>query len=178
MRIRSAASAVSVACTLLAATAVCAQDAPRRKPGLWQQTVTSTGMPMPPQTMSQCTDEKTDQLVVQQAGMQQRCSQQSVKRQGEAYVVEAVCKDGTTTVRTSARFTGDFSSRYAGDVRTTFDPPMQGMKEITQKIEARWLGPCKPGQKPGDVVMEGKGAMNMHELMKMDPQKMQEMMKR
>ena len=61
-------------------------------------------------------------------------------------------------------------------MRTTFDPPMQGMKEMTQKIDARWVGACKPGQKPGDVVMEGRSSMNMQELMKADPQKMQQMM--
>ena len=37
-------------------------------------------------------------------------------------------------------------------------------------LEAKWLGPCKPGQKPGDIVMPGlKGAggqMNLQELMK------------
>jgi hypothetical protein len=22
-------------------------------------------------------------------------------------------------------------------------------------MEARWLGPCEPGQKPGDVIMPG-----------------------
>jgi hypothetical protein len=45
--------------------------------------------------------------------------------------------------------------------------------------EARWLGPCKPGQKPGDIMMPGMppvNAGNMQEMMK-DPQ-VREMMKR
>jgi hypothetical protein len=42
--------------------------------------------------------------------------------------------------------------------------------------EARWLGPCKPGQKPGDIIMPGVGKLNMEELMN-DPQ-VKEMMKR
>jgi hypothetical protein len=168
--------AVCLALCSFAVAAAGTPDAPKRKPGLWQQTVTtSTGTPMPPQTMSMCTDEKTDSLIADQAGANQRCAQQSVKRQGNAYVVEAVCKDGATTVRAHGTFTGDFTSRYSGEMRTTFDPPMHGMKEMTQKIDARWVGPCKPGQEPGDVVMEGRGSMNMHELMK-DPQKMQQMM--
>jgi hypothetical protein len=51
------------------------------------------------------------------------------------------------------------------------------MKEMRQKIEARWLGPCKPGQKPGDVFVEGMGGMNINEMTQgMDPKKMQEMM--
>ena len=45
--------------------------------------------------------------------------------------------------------------------------------------EARWLGPCKPGQKPGDVIMPNMGgaggSINVNEMMK-DP-KIQEMMR-
>jgi len=177
MALVSVSRAVLVAgCSILLLPPALGQDMPKRKPGLWQQTVTMSGPGMPPQTMSMCTDEKTDSLISEQAGANKNCSQQSVRRQGSAYVVDAVCKDGSTTVRTQGTFTGDFTARYSGDLRTTFDPPMHGMKEMNQKIDARWVGPCKPGQKPGDVAMEGRGGMNMHELMKSDPQKMQEMM--
>ena len=34
-------------------------------------------------------------------------------------------------------------------------------------INAKWLGACKPGQKPGDIVMQGKaGNFNLEEAMK------------
>ena len=165
-----------VALCIVAPTGADAQDVPKRKSGLWQQTVTTSSPGVPPQSMSMCTDEKTDNLMANQAGANQRCTQQSVRRQGNALVVDAVCKDANTTVHTHGTFTGDFTSRYAGEMRTTFEPPMHGMKEMTQKIEARWVGPCKPGQKPGDVVMEGMGGMNMQEMMGGDPQKMKELM--
>jgi hypothetical protein len=62
-------------------------------------------------------------------------------------------------------------------MHSTFEPPLQGRKEMRQTIEARWLGPCKPGQKPGDVFVEGMGGMNINEMTQgMDPKKMQEMM--
>ncbi len=152
------------------------QDAPRRKPGLWQQSVTTTGAAIPPQSMSMCTDEKTDDLVSARAGESQNCERQSVRREGGVYVVDAVCRSGNTTIRTHGRFSGDFSTRYSGELRSTFDPPMHGMKEMSQRIDARWTGACKPGQKPGDVVMDGVGGMNMNEMMKADPKKMQDMM--
>ncbi|MCC6534511.1 MAG: DUF3617 family protein [Burkholderiales bacterium] len=173
---RSPVAALVLATALASACAVHAQDAPKRKPGLWQQTMTTSGAAIPPQSMSMCTDEKTDQLVTARAGDNQRCTQQSARRQGNNVVIDAVCNDGKTTIRTHGVFSGDFNTRYSGELRSTFEPPMHGMKEMTQKIDARWVGPCKPGQKPGDVALEGMGGMNMNELMGADPKKMQEMM--
>lgn len=160
---------------LLCASAADAQGTPKRKPGLWQHTVTHSVAGLPPSSMNVCTDEKTDDLVASRAGSSQTCAQQSVKQQGNSFVVEAVCKEGATTIRTRGVFSGDFSTRYSGELHSTFDPPMRGMKEMTQKLDARWTGPCKPGQKPGDVMVDGMGGMNMNEMMN-DPKKMQEMM--
>jgi len=37
-------------------------------------------------------------------------------------------------------------------------------------IDAKWLGPCKPGQKPGDISMPGMPeGINMDDLMKKMP---------
>jgi hypothetical protein len=159
------------------AASVCAQDLPKRKPGLWQHNMTTIGGPMPPTSVTMCTDERMDKMLADR-GDAQRCSQQTVRRDGNAVVVEAVCMQQNTTVRTKGRFSGDFNSHYSGEMHSTFDPPMHGMKESRQKIDARWLGPCKPGQKPGDVEAQGMKGVNMHEMMKgMDPQQMQEMMR-
>ena len=157
--------------------AVHAQDLPKRKPGLWQHNMTTTGGPMPPTSVTMCTDERMDKMLADRSESQ-RCSQQTVRRDGNAVVVEAVCTQQNTTVRTKGRFTGDFNAHYTGELHSTFDPPMHGMKETRQKIDARWMGPCKPGQKPGDVEVQGMGGMNMQEMMKgMDPKQMQEMMR-
>lgn len=155
---------------------VSAQTAPKRKPGLWQQNMTSTAAQMPPMSMTMCTDEKADDLLASKATGAQQCSQPTSRREGNAYVFEAVCKDGATTVKARGRFTGDFNSQYSGEIHYTFDPPQRGMKEMTQKLEARWLSACKPGQKPGDVVVDGMGGMNINQMMGGDPKRMQEMM--
>ena len=159
------------------AAAQIAQDLPKRKPGLWQQSVTTIGAPIPPTSMTMCTDERMDKMLLDRSDA--RCSQQSIRREGSAVVFEAVCTQQNTTVRTKGRFSGDFNASYSGEMHSTFDPPMHGMKESRQKIDARWVGPCKPGQKPGDVQVEGMGGpMNVQEMMKgMDPQQMEEMMR-
>jgi hypothetical protein len=163
-------------CALVFSDDVGAQSAPKRKPGLWQQNMTSSGSQVPPMSMTMCTDEKTDDMLSSKASGAQQCSQPTSRREGNAYVFEAVCKDGATTVKARGTFTGDFTNQYSGEIRYTFDPPQRGMKEMTQKMEARWLGACKPGQKPGDVVVDGMGGMNINQMMGGDPKHMQEMM--
>jgi hypothetical protein len=159
------------------AAAAYAQDLPKQKPGLWQHNMTTIGAPMPPTSVTMCTDERMDKMLADRSAAQ-RCSQQTVRRDGGAVVFEAVCTQQNTTVRTKGRFSGDFNSHYTGETHTTFDPPLHGMKEMRQKIDARWVSPCKPGQKPGDVEMQGMKGANMQEMMKgMDPQQMQEMMR-
>jgi hypothetical protein len=177
----------TIVLTLVASSAslVPAQDLPKRKPGLWQQRVTTIGAPIPATSMTMCTDERLDKSLVDQSQGQSQCKQQSLRREGSGFALDVICTQQGTTVHTKGRFSGDFNSSYVGELHSTFDPPKQGIKEMQQKIEARWIGPCKPGQKPGDVNVEGMGAMNMQQMMQgmdpqklqgMDPQKLQEMM--
>lgn len=147
--------------TLLFAVGAVAADAPARKSGLWEMT-NKMGAPYPmTQTMQQCVDEKTDKLT-EQAGTkeaQQNCSKNEVRREGGKVIVHSVCKMDGTTATTRAEFSGDFASNYRGDIRTTYSPPMEGMKESQMSVAAKWLGPCKAGMKPGDVVMQGMPGM-------------------
>ena len=54
--------------------------------------------------------------------------------------------------------TGD--TAYRGDVKMRFTPPMSGISEMNMKVDGRWLGPCRPGMKPGDLVMPGMPDIN------------------
>jgi len=173
---------VTLSAILVAAFAssnvVLALDVPTRKPGLWQQSMTMVGTPGPVTSVTMCTDERMDRMNIERSQQAESCTQQSVRRDGNAVLLDSVCTHQGSTVRTKGRFSGDFNSRYSGDMHSTFDPPVNGMKEMRQKIEARWLGPCKPGQKPGDVFVEGMGGMSVNDMSGgMDPKKMQEMMR-
>jgi len=107
--------------------------------------------------MQACVDEKSDDLTQQQAQAQSKksCSRNDIKHEGDRVLVHSVCQFDKTTATSDAVFSGRFDSGYRGDIKTTYSPPMAGRKETQITIEAKWLGPCKAGQKPGDVTING-----------------------
>lgn len=137
-----------------ASSAAVAQDAPRRKSGLWEISMSSPQMPTPV-VSKQCVDEKTDDLARRPQRGGEKCSKQSVKREGGNVVVESVCQMDGSTATSRGVFSGDFTSSYKGEMVTKFSPPLHGMAESKMNFQARLTGPCAAGQKPGDVVMEG-----------------------
>jgi len=160
----------------LAAGGTLAADAPKRKTGLWEIDSRMEGMPSMG-AIQQCIDQNTDDLMQRRARKDKLdCSVMEVKPQGNKVIMHSVCKFEGTTATTDAEFIGAFDSAYKGAINTRYNPPMHGMNESKMTVAAKWLGPCKPGQKPGDVIMPSMKNMNINEMMK-DP-KFQEMMKR
>jgi hypothetical protein len=155
-RITSAVAATLVA-VLLGPSMASAADTPKRKSGLWEVRMSAQGMPAGMGPMQTCVDEKSDDLMQQQARAEsgKSCSQNEVKHDGDRVLVHSVCQFGKTTATTDAVFTGHFDSGYRGDIKTTYNPPLAGRKDAQMTVEAKWLGPCKPGQKPGDMVVNG-----------------------
>lgn len=161
---------LGLAATSLAGGSLAA-DTPKRKSGLWEISTRMEGMPSMG-AIQQCVDQNTDNLMQQRAQKEKPdCSVMDAKQQGNKLTMHSVCKFENTTATTDAVFVGAFDSAYKGDMHTRYSPPMHGLSESKMAMEAKWLGPCKAGQKPGDVIMP-----NMNEMMK-DP-KFQEMMKR
>lgn len=164
---------------LILPTLAQAVDLPKRKSGLWELT-----MQMPQtghkQTMQQCIDSATDDISRQQAEAMQgknQCNPPEITRAGNKITVHGVCKMDNSTVTTDSTFTGDWSSAYHGDIATRFDPPLYGQAGSKMSIDAKWLGPCAPGQKPGDMVMPGVGTMNTQDNAR-QRQMLEELMKR
>ncbi|HVO95135.1 MAG TPA: DUF3617 family protein [Terriglobales bacterium] len=141
-------------------------DAPKRKSGLWEIKF-SSGQAKTAHSMQQCIDEKTDDLMKKEMGDNQRqCSKNEMRKEGDKIVVDSVCKVQNSTATTHAVFTGRFDSAYKADIRSSYEPPMAGMKESSSVIEAKWLGPCNAGQKPGDVTIPGMPNINIEEMRK------------
>jgi hypothetical protein len=165
--------ALAVALLATAGSAVAAtSDMPKRKSGLWEITVSSDGG-KGGQTMQQCIDEKSDDLMKNNmAGTEkQSCSKNEFRREGAKLITESVCKMSGSTATTRGVFTGQFDSGYKADIKSTYEPPLHGMKESASTMEAKWLGACKPGQKPGDISMPGMPNININDMMKNLPKR-------
>ena len=142
-------------------------DPPKRKSGLWEIKISSPqagGSHM----MQQCIDEKTDDLVKNdmQGTQKSSCSKSEFHKEGDKIVHDSVCKMDRGTATTRSIFSGRFDSAYKVESKSTFEPPMEGMRETSTRMEAKWLGACKPGQKSGDISMPGMPNINMDEIMK------------
>lgn len=167
--------------TLLAASLLVlpatAADLPARKSGLWEinSQVSAGGQKMPGSTMQICIEQGRDDASGDPREPRQQCSRMDVKRSGSQTVIDSVCRiDGhTATARTV--ISGDLTRNYRMENTTRFNPPMDGMQTMSSTTTGKWLGPCKPGQKHGSMVMQGMPAMGPDGQMQIDPETMKRM---
>ncbi len=135
------------------AVPVVSAEMPKRKAGLWEIQTHMEGIPSMG-AIQQCIDESTDTLMQQQAAKGKTdCSVMDVKRSNGRVSIHSVCKAEGITITSNAIFEGSFESAYKGTIKSHYDPPLNGMSDVTVLSDARWVGPCQPGQKPGDVIM-------------------------
>ena len=146
-----------------------AVELPVRKAGLWEMKVLSGGS-MPEMTMQQCTDETTDKdmSTAMSPMAKEMCSKQDIQKTATGYVSDSVCGIAGTTIKSKAEITGDFNSAYTVKSSSHSERGPSGVpRDSTTTIEAKWLGACKPDQKPGDIVMPGGMKMNIVDLEKL-----------
>ncbi|MCD6679722.1 MAG: hypothetical protein LT102_03565 [Burkholderiaceae bacterium] len=139
-------------------------DHPKRRVGLWEVRsvgVQAAGLESTRFCVGPHTDTETNHLD-RSVGQRGSCEFGPFRRAGQAWLAESVCREGRTTVTSRSIASGDFVHRYRIDTIVQYDPPLAGVRrEDKDALEARWLGPCASGQKPGDVVVPGMGTLNM-----------------
>ena len=160
-----------VACGLLAPlTARAADELPVRKAGLWEIKMVRTGSPMPAITMQHCTDATVDRQMngMGSAMAQQTCSKQEIRKTATGYATESVCTVMGRTITSHSEVTGDFNSAYKVTTvsQSNAEGSAAGARNTTSTIEAKWIGACKPDQKPGDVVTPDGRKVNLMDLQK------------
>jgi hypothetical protein len=132
---------------------------PHRRDGLWEQKISIDGMSMT-QTSQMCTDRAFEEKMA--FGSQtdrSKCSVYSMNRQLNGdWAFDSTCAMGEMGASTTHGVVhGDFNSGYTMQADTTVSgastPQMNRESKMT--ITATWLGPCKPDQKPGDIIVGG-----------------------
>jgi Protein of unknown function (DUF3617) len=148
---------------LLPAVGARADEMPLRKPGLWEMKIAKTGSVLPEMTMQHCTDETTDKQMSTAFSpvAKEACAKRDITKTATGYTSDSVCSVGGVSVTSHADITGDFNSAYTVKSTAHSDKGAGGVHDVTSTIEAKWLGPCKPDQKPGDIVMPGGFKMNV-----------------
>jgi Protein of unknown function (DUF3617) len=146
---------------ILGASLAQAEDLPKRKSGLWEV----KRSPTDPHPLQMCVEEKTDNAFrwLVEAKHKESCKVDKLAREGDKWVVDAVCTlaNHKTTAKTHAVVTGKFDSAYKIESTSAFDPPLHGKTEGKAVIEQRWTGPCKPDQRPGDVILADGRKVNL-----------------
>jgi hypothetical protein len=134
---------------------------PHRKDGLWEQRMTA-GEGGPVVVTRICTDSALeDKLGVAGARVDRsKCSSYSVTQQLNGdYAFSSVCDLGPTGgVATSngvMHRDGDSGYHMDLDTKTTGASIAQLNVERKMSMDGKWLGPCAPGQKPGDMMVNG-----------------------
>ena len=156
--------------TLAAAPEARAVEIPARKAGLWELKMTRTGSPLPEMRLQHCTDETTDKAMTDAASPMSKdmCSKNDLQKTATGYVGDSVCKVAGMSVTSHSETTGDLNSAYT--VKSTSHSeggPSGAPRDTTTTIEAKWLGACKPDQKPGDIVMPGGFKLNVKDAEKL-----------
>lgn len=159
MKLRSA-----IACSLLLyALTGCHGSAtnkplPQRSPGLWETTLTpqaQSGARPRPTTTRQCTAPEVDtQLLLLMAPGQESCAPPQIRQQGDEWHVRTRCSVHESRIDTHFILRGDFAQEYSGQIETRYQKPCpQRYPDCRQKqeVQARYLGLCPEGMRPGDL---------------------------
>jgi hypothetical protein len=143
-----------------------AAELPSRKPGLWEMKMEFESRSTPAQTMRQCIDASTDQMMQSNLGSsgQNACSKRDVQRSADTITIDSVCTVGGKTTTSHAVITGSFDSAYTMTI--TSDSAAAPGRKSRMTMAAKWLGPCSGDQKPGDMIMGNGTKINILDMQK------------
>jgi hypothetical protein len=138
---------------------------PKRKPGLWTQTVKIKDRDFSP-SFRFCIDAATDaKLGLDSQGMDTRCTKGQMTRTADGgWTVTSACDMGPAgKAQSTVRVSGDFNSRYLMEIDSVTtgatQAAMNGQHKMT--ITAEWSGACPADWAAGDVEMPGGRRMNL-----------------
>jgi hypothetical protein len=160
-------AAALLAAVLAAPPALAATEFPTLKSGQWEMTTTSSAAPANTRKTMVCLDASTQkQMLDMSQGMQKEmCTKMTMRRDGAKYITDAECRLGDSVVRSHGVMTMLSDTAYRTEASATFDPPInQDLKESKTTVEGKFLGPCRDGMQPGDMLMPNGQKINLNKL--------------
>lgn len=149
------------------ASPLAVQDMPRRKAGLWRQTVALEGSDKAMPALEACSDAASEAKLnlLGQHRNKDLCQSQSFSRNSDGSIAfNVACDMGSRgkTVSTGV-ISGDFNSSYkiAMESKTTGAPVPQLNAERKMTITATWIGACPAGEKGGDMILANGSKINL-----------------
>jgi len=167
---RAAAVALFAAAgALFAAAPAAAQDFPQLAPGLWEMNRESDAAPAHANAdanrLTLCLDRSlSKQMFEMGAGaMSGACSRHEFHVSGNRGRGDFVCEIGGSRMHSTSTMVMQGDRAYRTEVHTTWDPPFMGRAAADTVLTARWLGPCPPGQRPGDMTTAQGRKLNIRD---------------
>ncbi len=156
MKFSSIAGLAGIAILAAGAATAGTQALPHQKPGLWQSETTVAGQHVSSQSCIDAASEAKMSAIGSQVSRRKCPSQQLTHNPDGSWRNVSTCelRPGVkTTTRTDV--TGDYNSKFTMVMRS----PPDAAPEMT--IVMTWIGPCKPGQRGGDVILSNGTKMNV-----------------
>jgi hypothetical protein len=150
----------------------CSSDGeiPPRREGLWDLSETTTiGRDVSRPVVAQhCIDAATDKAMrAFEAGLTRGKCSRHLRRRGDTLVIDAECTSvnlaftahGVSTGNLETNYTTKLTVKRKGSPAWPLIPP-----EMTVTTTARWIGACKIGQTPGDMLMPDGKTINIRSI--------------
>jgi hypothetical protein len=135
-----------------------------RKAGLWEVSIRKDGESASHAVkVQQCSDaaSEPDVLLSIMPG-QENCAPMKVSRSSAATVINTRCEVHDSKVDARMTMTGDFSAAYRGSFSVQYARGFAAAPQTGDTLfEATWLGPCKSGMAPGDMVLSNGITVNV-----------------
>jgi hypothetical protein len=142
-------------------------ELPHQKVGLWQQSAARDGTPMPQGSSQICLDKEVEDKmsVFGQQMANKMCQHQKVAHNLDgSWSSDSVCTFGPgLKLSGHTVVTGNFNSKIVMTTTSTaIGAPVAAMNGKHETvITSTWLGPCKPDQRGGDMIMANGMKINM-----------------
>lgn len=140
-------------------------ETPKRKPGLWKQTMLVEGIDGI-QSVQLCLDGPSDAKLSWwgQQGFKQTCSKNEISQETDgSWRFSSVCEGAGVRTTNDGAAVGDFNTKYQLKAVSTTSgapiPEMNGTRDVS--IDAEWLGACPTGMRPGDMELPDGRRINM-----------------